>query len=388
MSIERTFSRAFLVCLGTFIAFCILEGGMRVYLSHFATEPQLLAYGDADQIYDKLGHFGRFKHHRYLGYVTRENYRYEKNRHNKLGFRGEELIQPKPKQKFRIIALGGSTTYSDGVNDYKESFPYLLDNYLHQKGLQQIEVVNAGVPGYSSLQSLINLHTRVLDLEPDLIVLCHGINDARLRLVWPPEKYTGDEIGSWDEYNHKTFLVEHSSLLRVALTKFGLLSRSRAAWRHTGLGWTWNELVRDYIHQKKTKTYPRGRFREISAEEIFQHNKNLYYEKNLKSLLTLARDREIPVVFVTFASSKQEYDGKNITAWSEFREAVAQNNLVMSRISQSDGAYLFDMTPLIEDSPKMYTDGVHFTKEGNRVKAHLIGDFLLANRANWGPAFQ
>ena len=88
--------------------------------------------------------------------------------------------------------MGGSTTYSYDIEDFKKSYPDLLEKYLQKKDFDNIEVINAGGGGWSSWESLINLELRVLDLDPDLVIIYHGINDIHTRLVWPPEVYQGD----------------------------------------------------------------------------------------------------------------------------------------------------------------------------------------------------
>jgi len=84
---------------------------------------------------------------------------------------------PKPAGQFRIVCLGGSTTYTSDVKDYRDSYPYLLEKYLKAQGYNDVTVVNAGAGSWSSWESLINFQFRVLDLDPDLIIVYHGIND-------------------------------------------------------------------------------------------------------------------------------------------------------------------------------------------------------------------
>jgi lysophospholipase L1-like esterase len=53
-----------------------------------------------------------------------------------------------------------------------------MEEVLRGRGLE-IEVFNAGFPGWTSLENLVSLAIRDLDLEPDIVVLYQGINDLQ-----------------------------------------------------------------------------------------------------------------------------------------------------------------------------------------------------------------
>ena len=71
---------------------------------------------------------------------------------------------PKPPTAYRIVCLGGSTTYGDGVEDWHFTYPALLQDSLRARGIGDVEVVNAGVSGYSSYESVVNLENGISDV--------------------------------------------------------------------------------------------------------------------------------------------------------------------------------------------------------------------------------
>jgi lysophospholipase L1-like esterase len=82
------------------------------------------------------------------------------------------------------VAIGGSTTYTIKVEDDDKTFTQQLEWIIaNDYGYRNVEVINAGVGGYTSWESLINLEFRVLNLQPDLIAVYHGVNDIHARLV-------------------------------------------------------------------------------------------------------------------------------------------------------------------------------------------------------------
>jgi hypothetical protein len=98
---------------------------------------------------------------------------------NRLGYRGAEVEVPKPAGTFRVLCLGGSTTFAPQLAD-TEAWPSRLEQVLRERHPgRAIEVVNGGADAYTSAESLIDLELNGLDLEPDLVVVLHGINDLR-----------------------------------------------------------------------------------------------------------------------------------------------------------------------------------------------------------------
>jgi lysophospholipase L1-like esterase len=100
--------------------------------------------------------------------------------HNSLGFRGPE-IGPKQPGRIRVLALGDSMTYGLGVND-DETFEAQLEALD-----PRFEVLNSGVPGYSTVEELLLLREVGLDLDPDLVLLMFLPNDLEGALK---ESYT------------------------------------------------------------------------------------------------------------------------------------------------------------------------------------------------------
>lgn len=131
----------------------------------------------------------RVQPHPYLAYANRPGFRKpatEKDpilvEHNSLGFNSAEVTWKKPAGTYRIVCLGGSSTYGIGPSSTWTNWPVKLGEELAAKSSKPIEVVNLGCQGYSTFESQINLAIRGVDLEPDLVVVYHTINDVRCAL--------------------------------------------------------------------------------------------------------------------------------------------------------------------------------------------------------------
>lgn len=99
---------------------------------------------------------------------------------NALGLRGRDFPAEKPANTWRILFIGDSFTFGEGVQD-DETFASILEERLQLEaanGERTYHVINAGVPGYNTKDEVLNLRAKWLDLEPDTVVLVFYLNDA------------------------------------------------------------------------------------------------------------------------------------------------------------------------------------------------------------------
>lgn len=354
-------------------AFLLLEGAARVWLARFASEQQLSWYGTFEQI--RRTKLVMYEPHHYLPYIPRRNYRHGANRHNSLGFRGEEIAIPKPPDTFRIACLGGSTTYTTFVGDFRRSYPYQLQEELRRRGFASVEVINAGVAGYASWESLINLEFRVLDLAPDVIVVYHAINDAHARFVYPPEAYRGDNSGSRTPYlgPQETFW-DASAALRILRTRMGLRKPlGGLAFRRT-YQYLETNFADELQRQRRRGAYPSGPFVAHSADEMLDRNPPVYFERNLRSMVALCRAHGCRPVFVTFVVFP-DFPGQPETSF-EYLRAIREHNDVVRRLARQEGVAVYDLAAEFPLERKYFIDGRHMNEDGARLKAQMIAAFL------------
>ncbi len=83
----------------------------------------------------------------------------------------------KDTNEFRIIALGGSTTRCNRLEE-QYRYPQVLEDILSEAyPSRKITVLNAGMDWYTTQHSLINYITYCSDFNPDMVVVMHSIND-------------------------------------------------------------------------------------------------------------------------------------------------------------------------------------------------------------------
>jgi hypothetical protein len=123
---------------------------------------------------------------------------------NALGFRGPEIDPHHDAGTRRIIVLGDSFTYGDGVTA-AEATPARLERLLKEGG-GHVEVFNLGVPGYNTAQEFAYLEQVGLALKPDLVLVGFTLSDA------DPGPFALNSAGHATVIRIKEFLKAHIGL--------------------------------------------------------------------------------------------------------------------------------------------------------------------------------
>jgi len=99
---------------------------------------------------------------------------------NRRGFRTAEFEIARRPSSLRVVCLGDSWTFGANVDD-DATYPRRLAAALGSRfPTVDVEVLNLGVMGYSSLQGLALVRRQALALDPDVLVLGFGMNDSRV----------------------------------------------------------------------------------------------------------------------------------------------------------------------------------------------------------------
>lgn len=351
------------------------EGAARAWLAQ-AGPQQILRFGTIDQVAAAAPWM--FARHPYLQYIPSPGWSRGPNRHNSRGFRGDEVEVPKPPDVFRIALVGGSTTYQTGVEDYKKSYPYLLQQRLNAREGQRtrIEVVNAGVPAYASWESLVNLQFRVLDVEPDLVVIYDALNDVHTRFVYPYELYRGDNTGSRMAYAPpEEAAVDKSAFLRIARTSLGL----RTPLPSIGIRRTFEDVpgnhAAELARQRGAGTYPSGIFTQVPASAMLAHNTPVYFERNLRSMVALCRAHHVEPALMTYAWSR-EFASEPRASSPEYVSALEEHNEVILKVCRLEGVKCYDHAREMPSDRGLWQDGRHVNEAGSVIMAELVERWL------------
>lgn len=96
---------------------------------------------------------------------------------NSHGHRDDETVVTKPAGVFRILALGDSFTMGHGV-DIEDTYVAILEKNLERSFAdKKVEIVNAGVFGYSPLIYNLYLQKQGLSFNPDMVIVFFSLTD-------------------------------------------------------------------------------------------------------------------------------------------------------------------------------------------------------------------
>ena len=128
---------------------------------------------------------------------------------NSVGIRDSEYPPRAPSGVYRILALGDSQTFGNGLK-LEDTWPKQLESELNQSNLNlRFEVVNSGLPGSDTWQHEIMLERMIKNYHPDSVVLAFYVNDVVKRHIPKP---------SWHKSNNEKririiYALKQSALL-------------------------------------------------------------------------------------------------------------------------------------------------------------------------------
>lgn len=294
----------------------------------------------------------------YLYKVPRPNARFGVYEVNSRGFRGRELEMPKPAGVFRVLTLGDSSTWDSNVSGTEATWPVQLEERLNEglpAGGPRFDVVNGGVPGYTSMESLLNFLWRGLSVDPDAFVLYQGYTDFK------PNRFPGFKA----DYSH--FRTRDATSLRA------LAERSRFLF-----------YARQWISRLKPKT-------NLAYDDVLEPGLAAF-ESHLRRIAVVARDAGVQPVFATFAmplSAKnraehpEKFRGmeKNLECLT-FDGAVAAHrkyNAAIVKLARELAIPMADVDAAVPKDFEHFTDHCHMSDLGSRRVADVFRRTLLSS---------
>lgn len=293
---------------------------------------------------------------------------------NNYGFRGDELIVPKPNNEYRIFAIGGSSTESLYIDDKDVWTQVLQDNLNQNNDSTTVKVYNAGKSGDNIQDHLAMLSHRIIHLQPDEVIIFCGINDVtRLLLDKNPLKFN---LTKKDEKE-----VSFGNMLGVFLYEFQIPRRLYYAFKSQEETLETIEIQSNY-QKKVAKTQARPLENQLPETDYGN------YENKLKSLIGICQANDIKLIFATQVVTWNTVDEtlKN-WHWMTSRGGIRYNALKLQQKVDSINAItvkeakrfhvpVFKTDSIIPKTSAYLYDDCHFNPAGSKKMGDELATFI------------
>lgn len=288
------------------------------------------------------------------------------NGRNRLGLRNRE-ISTKASNTYRILYLGDSLVWSSETSN-GELYTKVMETNLNNLGTpQNVEIINAGIPGYTTYQELEFLKIYGLDMDPDMVILGFVFNDLFYKYLSKPTDTTilGREpevqLHRFDTQKFPGTLFKRSYIAHRAFFAFEVLRK-----KMTG--------QQAFPFEQRTDFY-------LAWKEFGWRDA----ERLLKEMKTLLQERNVEFRLVIYPVSDQ-----TDTAYLDLnRSYVRYPQTRISGICQELHIVCFDLTEVLEKEGGrvLFRDYLHLNQRGNDIVAREVTKFLIANRDADGQSF-
>jgi lysophospholipase L1-like esterase len=261
---------------------------------------------------------------------------------NHKGFRGKEISDDKG-DAYRIVALGESTTFGCTLNAEDKPWPELLEQFIQErlKPERTVEVINAGVPGYTLVHNLQRLQSDILPLKPDIIISYHGYNGF--------------------------------DLLNTATVR---KDPPLPPYRHRPL-----KLLADAEHGLKIMAYKRRMA--VANERLppLPDPMQSPYAAVYRQLIEIAHTNGITLVIGNFSMAANLQSESGVLdfyragyplAAARVRANATHSQMVSELVKENPQIYFVDTHPNLDGDHEKFIDLVHFTQEGRQQLAETF----------------
>lgn len=300
-------------------------------------------------------------------------------RFNSLGYRGPEVSPNKPVGVRRAAVLGDSFVAAVAVEEEDTMVGQLRDRLEHVSG-ESWEVLNFGVSGNSSGQSLLTWRNFARRFEPDLVILCfYNGNDL------------AENMPGLSTANRPYFYLDESGRLCEKTMSEGRATLSRWLAEHSQL-YVWQKhrvrIIRD-LFRSSAKVLPPG-FHILNSQPSAEFEEAWRVTESI--LATLAQEvRESNAEFILVSiPSHEQLDSERWRSMMEMLDSTARAAFdpdhPEKRLEEICHRHDIQFLPLVHAFRQVDGEELHFqseghwTETGNRLAADSILEFLATQQ--------
>lgn len=285
---------------------------------------------------------------------------------NSFGFRGPEIPAQKPAGTIRIFFLGDSITLGGRLPE-DATFASQVGKALGAVHSTRYEIINAGVGDVGLYEEEDTLKTQGIKVQPDVVVLCWYLNDARPPVGFPEEVVYNNWLIRWFN-NHPIFEKSYLAgfvydTVRKSLVAKHLYQNHRFEWTQAYMANKWVTDPNEFANVVHLARYDWG--------DAWNEKSMKWMEEKIRSLKEFSEGKGIRFVVVAMPEHAQVY--------AQFKSPIIdqpQNDLVA--FAEKNGIKVLNLLSLLRQNAQqqLFYDNCHYTPHGNEVVAKLVLDFL------------
>jgi lysophospholipase L1-like esterase len=262
---------------------------------------------------------------------------------NKCGLRGRDI--PAGSDCVRIVALGNSCTFGWGMPD-DETFVRQLETMIDDdRTLPRAEVINAGIPGYSSFQGRRFFVSDITALHPDVVLIMFGWNDQ-----WA----AADNIPDKDQRMPPRLIIAIQNTL-ARLETYRIVKKLLLS------------AIEKPLESKLIKEAPVYR---VSTTDFYDNLNVIVQACKREGIVPILLTSPIPSLEKYYPAGRRSPMHKAHNAYNNQTRLLARN----TKTGLVDIAREFDRYDDLYDNAAQ--DPIHFNAKGHRVVARAIYNHL------------
>jgi lysophospholipase L1-like esterase len=288
--------------------------------------------------------------------------------HLRNGYRGLGFPVAKPPGEFRVVVLGGSFVFDIHATG-EDDWPHRAEVALREAGGADVRVVNGGVPGHSSFDSIGRLVGEVRLFDPDVVILCNAWNDIKYFNRIGPQATPLRVLRPMARPSHRGYALAG---LDAWLDRFHLVRLVRA-------------LSRRLRHWEMEGRVAGGALADsVSAVGVGQ------FRLNLSDFVDICRNAGITPVIATqphLPTAENEarvrgrvrYDFVGLTHPALCR-AFEKCEAAARAVAAEKGCALLDLSAAFTGREDLFVDHVHLNRRGSQAMAQAVAEHLAGLR--------
>jgi lysophospholipase L1-like esterase len=281
---------------------------------------------------------------------------------NRHGYRGRDFSSDKPEGIVRIIVYGGSSVF-DPSSDEGEDWPHGIETLLKERGFGNVEVINAGISGHASFDSVGRLFAEGHLFDPDYVLLYNAWNDMEYFQWKEPllRKYS-----PYEEENNP--FTQYQSWLDRLLCEYSQLYL----------------MLREKYYKLKLRPSLEGKIPEGEYSSKIDERGLNQYALNVRTFVDLARNIGAVPILVTQArlvtpdntaeqKRRIKYE-RHLLTHEAVCEAYESMDGILKQVAREKNVPLVDASKELTGKDELFKDHVHLRRKGSKDLAEVIAD--------------